>query len=151
MSSTKVTTRLGGTSGGLGAASATSLAASGAITSSSATAGIGYAAGAGGTVTQTTSKSTSVTLNKVSGQITMNNAALAAATTVTFTLTNSVISTGDYVGVTIVSGETTDASYQILPVKTASGSCKITIWNITSGSLSEALVLQFNVIKGVIS
>jgi hypothetical protein len=127
----------------------TSLAASGLIKSSSATAGVGYATGAGGTVTQATSKATGVTINKVSGAITMSNAALAAATTVTFTMTNSAIAATDTVTVNLVSGETTDGSYEVLPPKVAAGSCKITLWNITSGSLSEALVLQFNVIKGV--
>lgn len=43
-----------------------------------ASGGIGYQAGSGGAVMQATSKGTSVTLNKPSGQITMNNAALAA-------------------------------------------------------------------------
>lgn len=135
----------------IGAATGTSLSASGAITSSSPSAGIGYAAGAGGTATQATSKSTGVTLNKICGQITMNNASLASANTVTFTLTNSTISATDTVIVNIVSGESTDGSYQILPPKVASGSCKITLWNISSVSLGEALVLQFNVIKGVTS
>lgn len=130
-----------------GALSVASLTATGAIVSSG-TAGVGYIAGAGGAVTQLTSKSTGVTLNKASGTITMNNAALAAANTVTFVLTNSTIAVTDTVTVSIAGGETTDASYQILPVKVAAGSCKITVWNITNGSLSEALVLQYNVHKG---
>jgi hypothetical protein len=130
-----------------GALSVASLTATGAIVSSG-TAGVGYTAGAGGAVTQLTSKSTGVTLNKASGTITMNNAALAAANTVTFVLTNSTIAVTDTVTVSIAGGEATDASYQILPVKVAAGSCKITVWNITNGSLSEALVLQYNVHKG---
>lgn len=133
----------------MGAATGASLTATGLIKSSSATAGIGYATGAGGTVTQATSKATGVTINKVSGAITMSNAALAGANTVTFTMTNSAIAATDTVTVNLVSGETTDGSYEVLPPKVAAGSCKITLWNITSGSLSEALVLQFNVIKGV--
>ena len=40
----------------------------------------------GGTVTQATNKSTGVTLNTESGQITMNDAALAAAAEVSFKL-----------------------------------------------------------------
>ena len=43
-----------------------------------ATTGIGYATGAGGTVTQATSKSTAVILNKLTGAITMNAASQAA-------------------------------------------------------------------------
>jgi hypothetical protein len=43
--------------------------------STSPTIGIGYATGAGGTVTQLTSRTTGVTLNKVAGQITLFSAA----------------------------------------------------------------------------
>jgi hypothetical protein len=46
------------------------------VKSTSATAGVGYGTGAGGAVTQATSKSTGVTLDKVCGEITMNNATL---------------------------------------------------------------------------
>ena len=58
-------------------------------------AGLGYGTGAGGTVTQATSKSTAVTLNKPTGQITTHNAALAADTTVSFLVNNSLITTSD--------------------------------------------------------
>jgi hypothetical protein len=51
----------------------------------------------GGTVTQATNKSTGVTLNTESGQITMNNAALADAAEVSFTVTNSKIAATDVV------------------------------------------------------
>ena len=53
----------------IGAATGTSLAVTGAVTSSG-TAGVGYATGAGGTVTQATSRTTGVTLNKTTGAIT---------------------------------------------------------------------------------
>ena len=58
---------------------------------------LGYTAEASGTVTQLTDKSTAVTLNKSAGQITMNNAALANVTNVSFTLNNSIISAKDVV------------------------------------------------------
>lgn len=48
---------------------------------------IGYSSAAQGTVTQATSKSTGVTLNKSMGKITMNAASLGAGASVTFTLT----------------------------------------------------------------
>ena len=63
----------------------------GGIRSSHATTGIGYSTGAGGTVIQATNKSTGVTLNTVTGIITMNNASLAADTSVAFVLTDSAI------------------------------------------------------------
>ena len=53
----------------------------------------------GGTVTQATNKSTGVTLNTQSGQITMNNAALADAAEVSFTVTNDKIAATDVVAV----------------------------------------------------
>jgi hypothetical protein len=78
-----------------GALTPTSVACAGAVTSSSATAGFGYASGARGTVTQATSKSTGVTLNNAVGDITLNAASLAAGTTVSFVLTNSAIAATD--------------------------------------------------------
>ena len=52
----------------IGAATGTSLAVTAAVTSSG-TAGVGYATGAGGAVTQITSPTTGVTLNKTTGAI----------------------------------------------------------------------------------
>ncbi|CAL8981878.1 hypothetical protein RHODGE_RHODGE_03971 [Rhodoplanes serenus] len=122
----------------------------GSLKSSSAIAGIGYATGAGGAVTQVTSKSTGVTLNKVSGEITLNNAALAAGTTVGFTMTNSAIAAADLVAVAIKSGATAN-SYTVTVTAVAAGSCRIELRNTSGGSLSEAVVLSFVVIKGVTS
>ena len=110
--------------------------------------GVGYATGAGGTVTQATSKSTGVTLNKVAGTITMNAAALAASTSVMFTLTDSAIAATDSVEVTIKSGATSLA-YLVQVEATGAGSCNIVLRNVSAGSLSEAVVLTFAVLKAV--
>jgi len=128
--------------------SGTSLLVTRAILSSNATGGIGYATGAGGTVTQATSKSTGVTLNTVTGTITMNNASLATVTAVSFTLTNSAIAATDVVAVVIKSGATAGA-YTITVDAVAAGSCQISLRNNTLGSLGEAVVLSFAVVKGV--
>jgi hypothetical protein len=133
----------------IGVATGTSLAATGAITSSG-TAGIGYATGAGGAVTQATSKSTGVTLNKICGTITMNNAALAAATIVTFTVTNSTVAATDVIYVQHDNTGTTGA-YTISANTSAAGSFKISVRNNTAGSLSEAIVLRYVVIKAVVN
>ncbi|HMJ82718.1 MAG TPA: hypothetical protein VK504_06105 [Vicinamibacterales bacterium] len=118
----------------------------GAWRNTSPTAGLGYGAGAGGTVTQATSKATGVTLNKVCGQIVMNNAALATLTVVSFTLTNSAIAAGDLLVLNhVLTG--TIGSY-LLNAVAANGSATIYVTNITAGSLSEAIVLGFAVIKG---
>jgi len=106
-----------------------------------------YITGEGGTVTQATSKATAVTLNKKCGQITMHNASLAAATTVTFTLTNSTIAATDLLVLNHVSGGTAGA--YVLNAQAAAGSASINVRNVTAGSLSEAIVIGFAVIKAV--
>jgi len=103
--------------------------------------------GDGGTVTQATSKSTAVTLNTESGQITLDDDALAAAAEVSFTLTNSSIDAQDIVLVNHGSAGTGGA-YLAQANTIASGSCKITVANLSTGSLSEAIVLHFAVIGG---
>jgi hypothetical protein len=115
-----------------------------------ATKPFGYGgSGTGGTVTQLTSKSTGVTLNKLCGQITMNNATLNRTSSVAFTLTNSFIDTTDVVIVNIASGATAGA-YTITPEVIAAGSCNISLHNqLTGTDLSEAVVLNFAVIKAV--
>ena len=121
----------------------------GAARSDSPTGGIGYATGAGGAETQLTSKSTAVTLDKICGTITMNNASLAHQESVSFTLTNSTIAATDLVVVNVKSGGTAGA-YLVSVGAVAAGSCSITLFNAqTSGNLSEAVVLSFAVIKAV--
>jgi hypothetical protein len=131
----------------IGAATGTSLTTTGFV-GSTGTAGIGYATGAGGTVTQATSKTTGVTLNKTSGQITMNGAALAAGAEVAFTLTNSTIAATDVIILNVQSVGTAGA-YLLSVGAVAAGSCSITVSNASAGSLSQAIVLNFVVIKSV--
>jgi hypothetical protein len=107
---------------------------------------IGYTAAAQGTVTQATSKSTGVTLNKSAGQITMNNAALAATTNVAFTLTNSTISAKDVIVVNVAGGVASNETYNCWVSGHSAGSCTFVLRNISGGSLSEAVVLNFAVI-----
>jgi len=109
----------------------------------------GYITGEGGAVTQATSKSTGVTLNTKCGQVTMNAAALAADTTVSFTLTNSTIAATDVLVLNHVSGGT--AGSYLLNAQAAAGSASINVRNITGGSLSQAIVIGFAVIKAVIA
>jgi hypothetical protein len=108
---------------------------------------IGYSTGAQGTVTQATSKSTAVTLNKSMGRITMNNAELAANTAVSFTMNNSLISANDTIIVN-VSGGATAAAYTTYISSMTTGSAVITLRNMTSGALSEAVILNFATIHG---
>jgi len=127
-----------------------SVAATGAITSSSATAGIGYATGAGGAVTQITSKSTATpAINKASGQVTMNNAALAAGAKVSFVVTNNTAAATDTPVVAVASGGTANAYRAEVTAVAAGSGFTVTVENITAGSLSEAPVINFALIKGV--
>ena len=112
---------------------------------------IGYSAAAQGAVTQLTSKSTGVTLNNSAGQITMNNAALAGATAVSFILTNNLISTKDTIIVCVGSNTTGSAAgaYTVYVSYLAAGSALITLRNLTAAtSYSEAVIINFSIIHG---
>ena len=105
---------------------------------------IGYGAGSGGTATQGTSKTTGVTLNKPTGQITMHNASLGNGASVNFALTNSFISAVDTLSV----NATAFGGYTVQCTNTATGAATIRVTNISGGSLSEAVTIQFSIIKG---
>ena len=109
---------------------------------------LGYKTGSGGTVTQLTSKSTAVTLNKINGEIVMHAASLADDATAAFTLTNSTIAATDVVIVNVASVGTVGA-YQVTVGAVAAGSCSISVLNVSGGSLSQAIKLNFAVIKAV--
>jgi hypothetical protein len=112
-----------------------------------ASAEIGYTAAAQGAVTQLTDKGTAVTLNKSMGRITMNNAALAGNTAVSFTINNSIISTNDTIIVNISGGATTGA-YTTYVTSMTAGSAILTLRNLTGTSYSEAVILNFSIIHG---
>jgi hypothetical protein len=110
---------------------------------------LGYTANAQGSVTQLTDKSTAVTLNKSAGRITMNNAALGATTNVSFTLNNSLISANDVLIVTLSGGNATAATYNCWVNSMSAGSASITLRNISGGSLTEAIIVNFALIHCV--
>jgi hypothetical protein len=127
-----------------GAAFGAGITVAASIVSTSGTGGFGYATGAGGAVTQITSRTTGVTLNKVSGDITLVSAA-GSTTAQSFTVTNSACAATDTVNVVQKSG--TDL-YVIHVTAVAAGSFRITYWT-TGGTTSEQPVFHFNIIKGV--
>lgn len=114
-----------------------------------ATAGSLIGATSGGTVTQLTDKSTAVTLNAESGQITLSNAELAGAAEVTFQVNNDKISATDVVVVNHSSAGTA-GSYLVQANSIAAGSFKITVANVGT-TASEAIVLSFLALKGASS
>jgi hypothetical protein len=116
-----------------------------------ATTTLGYKAGSGGTVTQGTSKTTAVTLNKINGEIVMNAEALADDATAAFTLTNSTIAATDVVIVNVASGVAVAGSYQVTVGAVAAGSCSISVLNVSGASRTDTIKLNFAVIKAVAS
>jgi hypothetical protein len=106
-------------------------------------------AASGGAVTQGVgaTKSPAVALSKQTGQITTNAAPLAAGATVSFNLTNTRITPTSNVVIQRTSGGTAGA-YEVWCDSVAAGSAVICIRNNSGGSLSESLVLQFNVLYG---
>lgn len=115
----------------------------------SGTGALGYGAGAGGSVTQLTSKSTAVTLNKPSGQINMNNASLAAGATTAFQLFNNLIKQGDLILVNYSSvPAVSNYSIRVYTPNNADGYCYIVLKNESGSSLSDVVGLTFSLIKG---
>lgn len=113
--------------------------------------GIGYGTGSGGVVTQLTSKSTTVTLNKPTGFINMSIGELAAGASATFTFNNSLLSGSDTLNIGIYSDSiATQGSYRLTwSIKTSVA--YITLTNQSASALNEAPLLYFTIIKGAIS
>ena len=134
-----------------GAAGFIGLAVSGTPVLRCDTNGFGYQTGQslGGTVTQATSKSTGVTLNKPNGQITMNAATLNAYSAAQFTLTNSCIGASDVVILNHISGGSPGA--YVFTSTPAVGSTLITVRNVLNVNLSEAIVIQYSIIKSTVN
>jgi len=126
-----------------GATGVASLSATGAVVSSG-TAGIGYATSAGGTVTQATSRTTAVTIDRPSGSITMFSAA-GSATAASFTVNNSTVAISDVV---ILNQRSGTNLYDLAVTAVASGSFAIT-FRTTGGTATDAPVINFAVIKAV--
>lgn len=109
---------------------------------------IGYTSG--GSVTQAGAKTNPVSLDRPTGTIIIHNAALAANTSVLFNLNNNLIQVNDLLLVTHISGGTVGA-YNINAYIVGDFIGGIWIRNITSGSLSESLTLQFMLLKSAIA
>ena len=98
------------------------------------------------TVSQGTNKATAVSLNSPSGNIVMNSAALAAGANIGFQFQNTYISGQDVLILNIASGATGGA-YRVIVDAVATGSANIRLYNNWGASLSEAVVLNYAVIK----
>lgn len=120
--------------------------AGGGLFSTSSSGGVGYATGAGGTVTQASSRTNSVTINTPTGAITLVSAA-GSTTPATFGVSNSSVAATDTIIVNQKSG--TD-KYTIDVTNVRAGGFDIT-FNTKSGTTTEQPVFNFAVIKGVTS
>jgi hypothetical protein len=108
--------------------------------------GIGYAAGSGGAVTQLTSRTTGVTLNKPSGAITLVSAA-GTPSWQSLTVTNTLVAATDTIVVNQKSGADLN---QIFVTAVAAGSFVVS-FATTGGVTVEQPVFNFSIIKGVIA
>lgn len=117
------------------------------LLSTSATGGIGYNTGAGGAVTQLTSRTTGVTINNVTGAITLVSAAGQAGKQ-SFTVTNSAVAATDTIVLSQKSG--TDKYDTLCVTAVAAGSFVITFAN-SAGTTTEQPVFNFAVLKGAAS
>lgn len=114
---------------------------------------LGYGNGSGGVVTQLTSKTTAITINKPSGRITTHNASLAAGAVVAFSVNNL---TSEAASVPVVSiyqdGVVDPASYNVWTQPWISGGgFNVFLRNISAGPLAQAVGINFAVIKGAIA
>jgi hypothetical protein len=109
--------------------------------------GLGYGTGSGGTVTQGTSRTTGVTINKTNGAIILFSATTTAATFTSFTVTNSTVADTDVVQVNMKSG--TADSYIITVSAVSTGTFRVQVYNVAAVAVAEAPVITFAVIKAV--
>lgn len=109
---------------------------------------IGNFAG-GGVVTQATNRTTGVTLNTVSGQITTNNTSLAAEASAAFTVTNNQVFADDVIILSIASGSN-GGNTTVLVTTVAAGSFQITVANQNAaGGTAEtgAILINFLLLR----
>lgn len=110
------------------------------------TGAIGYRTGAGGTVTQSTSRTTGVQLDKNCGRITLVSAAGTTAWQ-SFTVTCNKI---DAVDTVIVNQKSGTDKYMIFVTAVAAGSFEIS-FATTGGTTVEQPVFNFAIVKAVVA
>ena len=112
-----------------------------------ATSALGYGTGAGGTVTQTVSASSTVAINKLSGQITLISASRGSGYT-TFSVTNTLVQFTDVIH--ICQQYTGIANTLYIPAiqSVGNGWFSVSVWAQNS-TPNEAPVFNFAVIKAV--
>lgn len=101
-----------------------------------------------GTVTQATSISTGVTLNKLAGTITTVSQTIAAGAEASFTVTNSEVAATDVPVVALKSTASAGGPFMVAVTAVAAGSFTITITNTHATNAGDnTLVISFVVLK----
>jgi hypothetical protein len=108
----------------------------------------GYGTGAGGSVTQATDKSTGVTLNKPCGTITTHDESMAPGVVKSFLLENTKINANS---VLVLSGTFASGAnrYSLEVSDVGAGFATIRITNITAGTYTDNIVINFVVLSAV--
>jgi hypothetical protein len=106
---------------------------------------LGYSAARFGTVTQLNNKTTGVTINTPSGQITTANAQMAPNANAVFVVTCSAVSARDAVVANVASGGTLGA-YNLFVASIGDGSFTLELKNVTNNAYSEVLKLNYIII-----
>lgn len=105
----------------------------------------------GGTVTQITDRTTGVTLNTHSGQITTDNTSLAAGAEVTFTVSNSIVTAVDAIIVSISDSPDADSLLSVFVTDIGAGTFDISYSNVSANADTGAVVINYVVIRGASS
>ena len=111
---------------------------------SSSTAGIGYTTGAGTSVIQGSSRTTTVVASTACGTITLFSAA-GSSTPFSFTVTNTKVTARDTI---IVHQRTGTDLYNVIVTAVTAGSFRLTVTDL-NGTTTEQPEISFAVIKGV--
>lgn len=106
---------------------------------------LGYSASKFSTVTQQNNKTTGVTINTPSGQITTANAQMAPSANAVFVVTCSAVSARDAVVANVGSGGTLGA-YNVFVAAIADGSFALELKNVTNNAYSEVIKLNYIII-----
>ncbi len=109
-------------------------------------AGVGYTVGLGASVTQATSRTTGVTINAPTGQITMFSAA-GSATAATFTVTDSSVELNDTI---VLSVQSATNLYELFVTAVTAGTFNVTFLT-TGGTATDAPKINFAILKGAAS
>lgn len=100
-----------------------------------------------GSVTQITSITTGVTLNKISGAITTVSQTVAAGAEAEFTVTNSLVAATDIV-VACIKTHTSGGTFAVDVSAVAAGSFKLRLTNLHASAAGDnVLVISYFVIK----